>query len=143
MGMMVRNIAMLAATILVSGCSTVDDQPAHLIGIWGGPHIGLEFQGGLADVQFDCGAGTIDDAIFPAPDGAFTAKGTYRTGPPGPLKVGQIFKSETAVFSGHVVKGAAKNAPRTMALTIALEDGTPLGPFALTEGAGPQLTRCD
>jgi hypothetical protein len=29
-----------------------------------------------------------------------------------------------------------------MVLRVALEDGTTLGPFTLTEGAPPQLTRC-
>jgi hypothetical protein len=29
-----------------------------------------------------------------------------------------------------------------MILSVALEDGTALGPFSLSEGTPPQLTRC-
>jgi hypothetical protein len=127
---------------LLSACATPGNVSNHLIGIWGGPHAGLALQGGLGDVQFDCASGTIDDPVYPAPDGTFSAKGTYRTGAPGPVKVGQFFKSQGAVYSGQIAKAAAKGAPQVMTLSIALEDGTALGPFTLTEGTPPQVTRC-
>jgi hypothetical protein len=130
-----------AGALLVSGCDTMAGTADHLMGVWGGPHVGLAFQGGLADVQFDCASGTIDDAIAPGPGGSFSAKGTYRTGT-GPVKVGQFFRSEDAVYSGQIGKIASKSAPRTMTLTVTFEEGTTLGPFTLTEGAPPQLTRC-
>ena len=131
-----------AAALLVSGCNTIPGAPDHVMGMWGGPHVGLAFQGGLADVQFDCASGTIDDPVSPGPDGSFSVKGTYRTGAPGPVKVGQFFKSQDAVYSGQIGKIAGKNAPRTMTLNVTFEDGTTVGPFALTEGMAPQLTRC-
>lgn len=124
-----------AALIVASGCSTLEGKPSHLIGIWGGPHAGIEFSGGLADVQFDCAAGTIDEPITAGGDGKFLVKGTYRTGATGPIRVGQMFKSQTATYSGEVAK-------TVMNLAVTLEDGTALGPFTLTEGAPPQLTRC-
>ena len=127
--------ALAAVAMVASGCETLENKPSHLIGLWGGPHAGIEFQGGLADVQFDCASGTIDEPITAAAGGKFLAKGTYRAGAPGPIRVGQIFKSQPARYSGEVVK-------QTMTLNVALEDGTTLGPFALTEGATPQLTRC-
>jgi hypothetical protein len=110
--------------------------------VWGGAHAGAVFQGGLADVQFDCASGTIDDPVYPAPDGSFSVKGTYRTGAAGPVKVGQFFKSQDAMFSGQVAKAVEKKAPRIMTMHVTLEDGTTLGPFTLTEGAPPQLTHC-
>jgi len=121
--------------VLVSGCSTLQGKPSHLVGMWGGPHAGIEFSGGLADVQFDCASGTIDEPITAGADGKFLVKGTYRTGAPGPIRVGQSFRSQTATYTGEVVK-------TEMNLKVALEDGTALGPFTLTEGASPQLTRC-
>jgi hypothetical protein len=124
-----------AVSLLLAGCSTLQGKPEHLVGLWGGPHAGIEFQGGLADVQFDCAAGTIDDPIVPGPEGKFLAKGTYRTGAPGPIRVGQIFKSQPAKYSGEVAK-------TVMTLRVALDDGTALGPFTLTQGTPPQLTRC-
>ena len=138
----VRMTAWIAVALLVGGCDSVQAGNNHVIGVRGGPHAGLDFAGGLADVQFDCASGTIDDPLYPAADGTFSVKGTYRTGAPGPVKVGQFFKSESAVFSGQIVKGAAKNSARSMTLRVALEDGTALGPFTLTEGTPPQLTRC-
>ena len=106
-----------------------------LVGVWGGEHAGIAFQGGLADVRFDCAAGSIDEPVYPAKDGSFTARGTFRAGSSGPVKVGQIFRSQPATYSGKVQK-------HVMTLNIELEDGTSTGPFTLTESAPPQLTRC-
>lgn len=123
-----------ATTFLVAGCATMDNKPAYLDGHWGGPHIAATFSG-LADIQFDCAAGSIDSLIYPAKDGTFEAKGTYREGSPGPVRVGQIFRSQPATYSGSVVE-------EVMTLNVALEDGTMLGPYTLTLGAPPQITRC-
>ena len=126
----------LAATlVLVTGCATLDSEPAYLDGQWGGPHIAANFRGGLADIQFDCASGSIDALIYPAKDGTFEAKGTYREGSPGPVRVGQIFRSQPATYSGNVTEDV-------MTLNVALEDGTMVGPFTLALGAQPQVTRC-
>ena len=129
-----------AATLLLSACATPGNASDHLLGIWGGPHAVASFQGGLGDLQFDCASGTIDDPLYPAKDGSFSVKGTYRTGVSGPVKVGQFFKSQGALYSGQIVK--AKDAPQVMTLNVTLEDGTPIGPFTLTEGMPPQITHC-
>lgn len=125
----------VAAAVLVTGCATMDSKPAYLDGHWGGQHIAARFAG-LADIQFDCAAGSIDSLIYPAKDGTFEAKGTYREGSPGPVKVGQIFRSQPATYSGIVTE------EDVMTLNVALEDGTMLGPFTLTLGGPPQITRC-
>lgn len=124
-----------AAAFLATGCASMDNKPAYLDGHWGGPHIAATFRG-LADIQFDCAAGSIDSLIYPAKDGTFEAKGTYREGSPGPVRVGQIFRSQPATYSGAVTK------EDVMTLNVALDDGTMLGPFTLSLGAPPQLTRC-
>lgn len=138
---LVSTMLLLAAAGALGSCDTLRADPNHVVGIWGGPHIGLALQGGLADAEFDCASGTIDDPLYPGPDGSFSLKGTYRTGAPGPVKVGQIFRSQGAVYSGRISAGPA-NSARVMTLHVALEDGTTLGPFTLTEGSPPQLTRC-
>lgn len=129
-----RAFALVGAAVL-AGCSTLDDKPDYLLGAWGGPHIGITFEGGLANVEFDCASGTIDGEVYPGKDGEFTAKGTIRTGTGGPVRVGQIFKSQRASYSGRVEKDV-------MTLTVTLEDGSAASPFTLTQGAQPQLTRC-
>ena len=127
--------AIPAALLLVAGCATMDSGPAYLTGGWGGPHAGASFDGGLGDVQFDCASGSIDTQVFPAEDGRFEAKGSYREGAPGPVRVGQVFRSQTATYSGTVVEGV-------MTLNVELEDGSMVGPFTLAMGARPQLNRC-
>ena len=125
----------IAAVLLLSACKTLDDKPDFLIGSWGGAHAGIIFEGGLAKVDFDCASGTIDAPVYPAKDGTFSAKGSVRTGTGGPVRVGQIFRSQPASYSGRVDKQA-------MSLTVTLEDGGIAGPFSLTQGTPPQLTRC-
>jgi hypothetical protein len=130
-----RHVAVLGAALVTCACASLEARPPYLLGTWGGPHIGISFEGGLANVEFDCASATIDGAVYPAKDGAFTGKGIFRAGTPGPVRVGQIFKSQPATFSGTVVKDV-------MTLSIKLEDGTAGGPFTLNAGAQPQLTRC-
>lgn len=124
----------LATLALLAGCATVQ-KPSNVMGDWGGPHAGITLEGGLGQVQFDCASGTIDKAIIPGPDGRFSVTGTYIEGQSGPIRVGQIFKSQRATYAGDIVG-------QQMTLRVALEDGTVLGPFALTENGQPQLTRC-
>jgi hypothetical protein len=124
-----------AALVLLAGCSTLDPQPAYLVGGWGGPHIGVTFSGGLADVRYDCASGSVDEAVYPAKDGTFLAKGTYREGATGPVRVGQIYRAQPATYSGVVTEGV-------MTLNVELDDGNTLGPFALSLGAPSQITRC-
>jgi hypothetical protein len=132
---MIRLRVLAAAFILATGCSTLDAKPAYLVGGWGGPHAGLAFNGGLGDVQFDCASGTIDNVVYPAKDGSFQAKGTYREGASGPVRVGQIFRVQPATYSGNV-------AEDVMTLNVTLDDGSTIGPFTLNLGAEPQLARC-
>lgn len=126
---------MLAAALGLSGCAMLPQPPTHLSGQWGGPHISLLLQGGLGSIEYDCASGTIDTPMIPAPDGRFTATGTHRPGQGGPVRVGQIFTSHRATYSGRVEKDR-------MTLSGRLEDGTVLGPFTLTRGAPGELLRC-
>jgi len=124
----------VASLLLLASCATTADKPLYLVGTWGGPHAGIAFHV-IADVQFDCASGSIDVPIYPAADGSFLVKGTYREGSPGPVRVGQIFHSQEATYSGNVTEQA-------MILKVELEDGSLLGPFSLTQGAPAQITRC-
>ena len=131
---MKRRVAAGAVLLALAATVALAKSP-NLIGAWGGPHAAIAFNGGLADALFDCASGTIDVPVYPGKDGVFAARGTFRAGTPGPVRVGQIFRSEPASYAGHVVKNV-------MTLTITLDDGTALGPYTLIQGAAPQLTRC-
>ena len=124
----------VASMLLTTSCATTMDKPDYLVGTWGGPHAGIAFHI-TADVQFDCAGGSIDVPVYLAKDGSLQVKGTYREGSPGPVRVGQIFRSQPATYSGNVTDQA-------MTLKVELEDGSLVGPFNLTQGAPPQLTRC-
>ena len=119
--------------LMLASCANPAQAPKTIVGDWGGPGIGLTLEGGVGTVEYDCASGTIDEAIPPA--GPFSARGTYRAGQPGPVRVGEIFKAERATYSGEVVKDL-------MTLTVKLEEGELLGPFELTYGAPPQINAC-
>jgi hypothetical protein len=132
---MMKFRALGATLVLLSGCATLQQKPPYLVGSWGGPHIAVMFQGAIGDVQFDCATGSIDGLVMAAQGGAFAVKGIYRAGASGPIRVGQRFIVQPATYSGEVAKDI-------MTLNVELEDGTIVGPFTLTQGAAPQLTRC-
>jgi hypothetical protein len=127
-----RGLALLPFVALTA-CTAFDQGPMALKGMWGGPHIGVDLEGGLGTVQFDCAAGSIDQPIISG--GSFSVPGTYRQGAAGPVRVGQIFTSKRATYSGTATK-------TTMTMSVTVEDGEVLGPFDLSLGAPPQVTRC-
>jgi hypothetical protein len=125
-----------SATLMIAASwSALEAKPAYLAGGWGGPHAGMTFEGGLAEVQFDCASGSIDTLVYLGKDGSFQAKGTYREGAFGPVRVGRIFRAHPATYSGNVTKDL-------MVLNVELEDGTKVGNFNLAKGVPAQLTRC-
>ena len=124
---------LVPALAALAGCAAMPHKPVFLSGQWGGPGIDMMVEGGLANVQFDCASGTIDANLAAA--GPFSATGTYRPGQGGPVRVGQIFVSKRATYSGTVTGDQ-------MTLAMRVEDGTGLGPFTLTRGAPGQLNRC-
>ena len=121
--------------IALAGCAAIPDKPPFLTGRWGGEHVGLVLEGGLGQLQFDCAAGTIDEPIAAGRDGPFLVQGTYLPGRGGPVRVGEIFVSKKAKYHGSVEKNV-------MQLSVAVDDGTMVGPFTLTKDALPQITRC-
>lgn len=125
----------LIPLLLAGACESLPKGPTHLTGQWGGPQAGLLLEGGVGTLEYDCASGTIDSPIFPSPAGEFAVTGTHRPGQGGPVRVGQIFTSHRATYSGTV-------SGEQMILSVRLEDGTALGPFTLVRGAQPQLNRC-
>ena len=126
---------LLVALPLLAGCAMLPQKDTHLSGQWGGDHVGLVLEGGIGRLEYDCASGTIDEAIAPGPEGRFTAEGTHVPGQGGPVRVGQIFKSYEAQYRGTVTGDE-------MQLTAVLDNGEVIGPYTLTRGAQPQLTRC-
>ena len=127
--------ALLAIPLLaVAGCASMGHGPTTLSGQWGGPGINLVLEGGLGTIEYDCASGTIDQYISSAQP-AFSVTGTHRVGQSGPVRVGQIFTSQRATYTGTAGK-------TDMTLLVKLEDGTELGPFTLQQGVPGQLNTC-
>lgn len=130
---MTARILLVPVVALIAGCAALPEKPVFLTGQWGGPGADLLIEGGLATVRYDCASGSIDSNL--SATGAFSAPGSYRAGQPGPIRVGQIFTSVRATYSGSVDKDV-------MTLTARLEDGTVIGPHRLTQGQPGQLAGC-
>lgn len=126
-------LALIAAAAALGGCVAFDQGPMALKGAWGGPHIGVDLEGGLGTVRLECGVGSIDQPIISG--GSFSVPGSYRPGATGPVRVGQVFVAKKATYSGTATK-------TDMTMTVTMEDGEVLGPFTLTPGAPPQLSPC-
>ena len=125
----------LLPLIALAGCSAVGQGPTTLSGSWGGPGIALTLEGGLGTVEYNCASGTIDQPI-PMAEVPFSVTGMHREGATGPVRVGQIFRSQRATYTGLAVK-------QDLTLNVKLEDGTELGPFKLVQGTPPQISRCE
>ena len=104
-------------------------------GLWGGDHIRMVVDGSGAQVEYDCGSGTIDQPIALDANGRFSAKGLYKPQHGGPRREGET-SGERAQYVGRV------NGD-TMTLTVTLENGGErIGRFSLARGVDPLLTKC-
>jgi hypothetical protein len=130
---MTRKLLLVPAFAMTAACAALPEKPVFLTGQWGGPGADLLIEGGLATIRYDCASGSIDSNLSAA--GVFSAPGSYRAGQPGPIRVGQIFTSVRATYSGKVDQDV-------MTLTARLEDGTVIGPHSLTRGQAGQLAGC-
>jgi hypothetical protein len=105
-----------------------------LQGVWGGEHIGLTITSGGAGVEYDCAAGSIDQAFQPDASGRFDFGGTWWFTPPVVFEDWQPDK-KPARYSG-VVQG------KTMTLTLTrMDDGTTVH-FTLVQNTIPRILRC-
>lgn len=106
-------------------------------GVWGGPHIRLDAAAdGTAAVELDCAHGSTAGPVVPDGKGSFRVEGRYVPEGHGPVREGQEDAGRPAVYAGQAEGG-------TMTLTITLTDsGEEMGPFELTYGKTPRLTKC-
>lgn len=122
------------ALLAVAACATTTG-PQPVAGSWGGPHVGLVFEGGIGKLDYDCASGSIDQPIIPGAGGRFEAEGTHIRGHGGPVRVDEKFVPRRAHYRGRVQHGV-------MELEATLDDNTVIGPFTLRQGARPQIFRC-
>jgi hypothetical protein len=126
----------LAALLSCVSASSAD-RGRLAAGVWGGPHIRLDVaDDGTAAVELDCAHGSTAEPIVPDGKGAFRAAGRYVQEHFGPVREGQEDAGRPAVYAGKAEGGK-------MTLTITLTGSEEeLGPFELTHGKTPRLTKC-
>lgn len=136
--LLARGLPIVAALVATAAlCSPASPGATRVPpGTWGGEHIVLEVASAEARAEFDCAHGTVDEALELDVEGRFDAKGTYVKERPGPQREDEPATGEPARYSGRV-RGS------TMTLTITLTNtGKTVGPFTLTHGKTPRLTKC-
>jgi hypothetical protein len=105
-------------------------------GTWGGEHISLEVTADGAQVEYDCGHGTVDEKIVGDSQGRFTLRGTHVREHGGPVRKDEKADSHPARFAGQI-KGDA------MTLTVTETDtNETVGTFTLAYGQQPRLMKC-
>ena len=131
-----RLIAAVALLTAAGPCST-DLAGPITPSEWGGEHIGLTvLSAGGATLEYDCAAGTIDQAIVAGSDGNFVVQGTHTRGHGGPSRDGEIPDRHPARYAGWT-------DGKEMRLTVTLTDtGEKLGDFTLVRGQSPRVFRC-
>ena len=104
-----------------------------LTGDWGGAHVGLTLGAGGGRIEYDCAHGTLDVAVVPGPDGAFSVPGTH-VSEGGPARIDAPPESMRTRYDGAVMGDR---------MTLQVQAGaTALGPFVLQRGAAAQLFKC-
>lgn len=123
-------------------------QPATLkAGTWGGRHIALRAgEDGGAQIEYDCGRGTVEGRLTLDRAGRFEWRGLDIQERGGPVREGIVEQGEDgrppspqgqpAIYKGRLVG-------RTLTLTVTLADtGEKLGTYSLALGREPEITRC-
>jgi hypothetical protein len=103
-------------------------------GGWGGRGVRLEVKENGADVEFDCGHGTMPRLVADAA-GNFDVRGTYVAEHGGPVRHDEQPGSRPARYSGRV-----EGSTMTMRVTVEGHD-EPLE-YTLAHGRGARLHKC-
>jgi hypothetical protein len=88
-----------------------------------------------ADIEYDCGRGTIDEPLVLDEDGTFRARGHHTPERGGPVRDDSP-PARAADYTGHV-----RGSRMQLTVTIDGEDD-PFGTFALTHGSDVVLRKC-
>ena len=125
-------------TILIGllAAALVQSSPrSGVIGDWGGQHVRLSVLEDRAEIEFDCGHGSLDEPPAPGKDGRFRVKGRYVPERGGPTLKDAAVSSQPARYEGSI-------AGERMTLEVAIDGGDTLGPFELTRGGRARLVKC-
>jgi len=129
---MIQRVSMLLlAGDLLAGCrgETVPN------GAWGGDHVVLTVTDNGGRAEFDCAHGTLDHPLEIDERGRFSVAGTFVPEHGGPVRPGEVPESRPARYQGRLDR-------QKLEFTVTVEGQTGQGPFTVTLGKGPKLTKC-
>ncbi|HEY5071310.1 MAG TPA: hypothetical protein VII63_04685 [Caulobacteraceae bacterium] len=107
---------------------------ALVTGSFGGDHVALDLGPGGGRVEFDCGAGTIDEPVRVAADGRFSVGGHI------PAVAGGVSRAQEG--GGQVVRYVGTAIADTVIFTVATANGSPSPTYRVRRGQRPRLLRC-
>ena len=102
-------------------------------GSWGGSHINVQVTASGADIEFDCGGGSIKGPLKIGRDGKFSFTGIYQEGTGSPSV---RTERQRALYTGWT-------DGKRMTLKVTLADGkTSAGEYELRFGQKSRLDKC-
>jgi hypothetical protein len=124
-------ILVLLAGLLLAGChgETVPN------GTWGGDHIVLTVTDGGGTVELDCAHGTLDHPLQLDDVGRFSVAGTFVPEHGGPVRSDETPEQRPARYQGRLDH-------QDLEITITIEGQTGQGPYTVTLGKPPKVTKC-
>jgi hypothetical protein len=128
--MIQRMTFLVLAAVLLSGCRG-ESVPN---GSWGDDHVVLTVTDNGGRVEFDCAHGTLDHPLRLDDRGRFSVAGTF-VPDGGPVRTGEDSRSRPARYQGRLDR-------QKLEFTVTVEGQTGQGPFTVTLGKSPKLTKC-
>jgi hypothetical protein len=129
--MIQRTMFLVLASVLLSGCR--GERVPN--GSWGDDHVVLTVTDNGGRVEFDCARGTLDHPLRLDDRGRFSVAGTFVPGYGGPVRAGEESQSRPARYQGRLDR-------QKLEFTVTVEGQTGQGPFTVTLGKAPKLTKC-
>jgi hypothetical protein len=128
--MIQRMTFLVLAGVLLSGCR--GERVPN--GSWGDDHVVLTVTDNGGRVEFDCAHGTLDHPLRLDDRGRFSVAGTFVPNG-GPVRTGEDSRSRPARYQGRLDR-------QKLEFTVTVEGQTGQGPFTVTLGKSPKLTKC-
>ena len=121
--------------IFYIGCTSSISQ-IDLAGNWGGEHISLTVLDSIANLEFDCVHGTIDEPISVDTEGNFEVTGIYVIEHGGPIRIDETLEKYPSLYKGRI------EGEKMTLILILKNTETEIDTFWLTRGAEPIIYKC-
>ncbi len=128
--------ALLCMALFAGHASRAQQSEEDSSELWGGRGISLRISASGAEIEFDCGHGSIAQPLKPNASGAFSAAGTYTPEIGGPVQRNNPPRELPATYKGTI-------SGDTMHLEVLLADKSRQPPpFTLTRGSAGKVVKC-